>query len=368
MRRKIFRQAIAVLVAASALLAAGCEDEAEISPPPPIRSIKYMKLEDGAAQQKRRISGVIAAVESSDVAFQAGGQVVRLHKKVGDLVQEGDVLAELDPEPLRLRLATAQAELAKANASVADNESKFSQQKRLFDKGYATRTNYESALAAMRTSKGARGVAQSQAQIARRDLRKAKLTAPFSGVIAKQSIDQYEEVASGQAIFTIQSAGDAEVRVSLPETLISAVSVGDKADVLVDLVSPNALPGRVTEIAPVAEGVNAYPVTVRLDMAPDALRPGMSAEVVFAFTPAQVQGVFQIPIPAYRAHVDREGGQVFVFESGKLTARQVDVVEVSGNALQVTGALQPGEIIATAGISLLYDGMPARLLDPAKLR
>ena len=71
---------------------------------------------------------------------------------------------------------------------------------------------------------------------------------------------------------------------------------------------------------------------------------------------------------AFSSFLGDLGGQVFVFESGKLTARQVDVVEVSGNALQVTGALQPGEIIATAGISLLYDGMPARLLDPAKLR
>jgi RND family efflux transporter MFP subunit len=368
MRSLNSRRSIALAIVASALLVAGCEEEAEISAPPPIRSIKYMKLEDGAAIQKRRISGVIAAVATSEVAFQTGGQVVKLNKKVGDIVKSGEVVAELDPEPLRLRLATAQAELAKANASVADNESKFSQQKSLFDKGYATRTNYESALAAMRTSKGARGVAQSQVQIARRDLRKASLVAPFSGVVAKQSIDQYEEVASGQGIYTIQSAGDAEVRVSLPETLINAVSVGDKAEVLVDLVTTKPLPGRVTEIAPIAEGVNAYPVTVRLDEAPDALRPGMSAEVVFAFLPEQVQGVFQIPIPAYRAHTDREGGQVYVFESGKLAARQVTVVEVSGNALQITGAVKPGEIIATAGISLLYDGMPARLLDPAKLR
>lgn len=362
------RRRLPLSVAISAFLLTACEEEAKISPPPPIRSIKYMKLEDGAAIQKRRISGVIAAVDTSVVAFQASGQVVKLHKKVGDLVKVGDLLAELDPEPLRLRLATAQAELAKANASVADNESKFSQQKRLFDKGYATRTNYESALAAMRTSKGSRGVAQTQVQIARRDLQKASMKAPFSGAVAKQSIDQYEEVAAGQAIYTIQSEGDAEVRVSLPETLISAVSVGDRADVLVDLVSLNPLPARVTEIAPIAEGVNAYPVTVRLDKAPDGLRSGMSAEVVFAFNSTQAQGVFQIPIPAYLALVDQEGGQVFVFVDGKLEARQVNVVEVSGNALQVTGPLKTGEIIATAGISLLYDGMPAKLLDPAKLR
>jgi membrane fusion protein, multidrug efflux system len=126
MRTLNFRRGMTLAIAASALLVAGCEDEAEISAPPPIRLIKYMKLEDGAAIQKRQITGVIAAVATSEVAFQTGGQVVKLNKKVGDTVKAGEVVAELDPEPLRLRLATAGAELAKANASVADNESKFS--------------------------------------------------------------------------------------------------------------------------------------------------------------------------------------------------------------------------------------------------
>lgn len=347
---------------------AGCDDAAPAATPAPVRAIKYMTLEAGLENQRRRISGVVEAGTTSVVAFQTGGQVIEILKNVGDAVEAGDLLARLDPEPLRLRLASAQSEAVKARAAVTDGESKHSQQKQLFEKGYATRTNFESALASLRGARGDLGVAQSQLDIAKRDLAKSELRAPFSGVIAKRSTDAFEEVSAGQSIFTLQTEGEYEVRVSLPETLINVVSLGDATGVLIPLARETMFPGVVSEISPLSEGVNAYPVTIKLLETVDQLRPGMSAEALFEFpTPGGSEG-FTVPIAALKPLVGEEGGELFVFNEGKLAVRKVRVVNVRDNALQIVGDIAAGDVIATAGVSLLYDGMPARLLDPASLR
>lgn len=350
------------------LLLSACEDEKAASADVPVRAIKYTVLTDGVAAQQRRISAVVEAATTSNVAFQTAGQVIELVHKVGDEVAEGDLLARLDPEPLQLKLAGAQSELQKAQAALSDAESKHAQQDQLFKGGYTTRTNFETALANLRTARGALGVARSQLNIARRDLEKAELRAPFSGVVAKKNIERFEEVSSGQAIYTIQTEADTEVRVSLPETLIRAVSVGDAVKVEVPLASPDAIDGKVTEIAPLAEGVNAYPVAIRLEDPPPGLRPGMSAEAVFEFRTAESNGAFTVPMSALKPTVGSEGGSLYVFNDGKLAEKSVRVVNVRDNSLQIVGDVQVGDIVATAGVSLLHDGMQVRLLDPEALR
>jgi RND family efflux transporter MFP subunit len=360
-------QSLAAALALSLLLAA-CEDERQAAEEPPVRAIKYTVLKEGVDAQRRRLSGTVEAATRSAVAFQTAGQVVELTRKAGDAVTRGELLARLDPEPFRLALASAESELQQAEAAVADAESKFGQQEKLFETGFTTRTAYETALANLRTARGTLGVARSRVDLARRDLRKADLGAPFDGVVARKEVDLYEEVASGQPIYTVQSEGDAEVRVSLPETLIGAVTVGDAVAVVVDLVSPEPLAGRITEIAPLAEGVNAYPVVIRLDDPPGALRPGMSAEAIFEFRSPQTAGAFSLPITALRPEVGQDAAKVFVFRDGVLEARRIRVVNLRDNAVQITGDIADGDIVATAGVSLLHDGMRVRLLDPELIR
>lgn len=364
----IGQQMLKLSVLATCLALLACDEQAAAPQEAPVRAIKYLTLEAGLENQRRRISGVVEAGTRSVVAFQTGGQVVELAKNVGDSVEAGVLLAKLDPEPLRLRVASARSEVQQAQATLADAQSKHRQQSELFDKGYATRSNFETALANLRGARGGVGVAQSQLDIAERDLAKSELKAPFAGVIAKRNVDEFEEVSAGQAIFTLQTEGEFEVKVSLPETLINVVALGDYVDIHVPLAREAPFAGVVSEVAPQAEGVNAYPVTVRMLESVGSLRPGMSAEATFEFPTLGAFEGFAIPIAALKPLVGQEGGEVFVFKDGKLAVRKVQVINVRDNALQIVGDVQAGEVIATAGVSLLYDGMPARLLDPASLQ
>ena len=362
------RKGLSGLVVLSILGLTACGEEEVAAPPPPIRAIKYMVLKKGVEKQQRRISGVITAGTTSNAAFETTGQVIELVKNVGDQVDVGELIAKLDPEPFKLRLQEAESKLQQAQAALSDGQSKFKQQQQLFRKGYATRTSYESSIATLRNAEGAIGIAQSQLKIAKRNLSKADLLAPFSGVVAKRSVEVFEAVTSGAVVYTLQTQGESEVDVSLPETLINFVSIGDKVEVIVSLLGTEPLAGRLTEIAPLSEDVNAYPVTVLLTETSEGLRPGMSAQVVFEFKSDETVGGFTIPIAALKALPGQEGGAVFVFADGTVKEHSVEVVGLRDNSLQIKGDIKDGDVIATAGVSLLFDGMQARLLDPSSLQ
>ena len=346
----------------------GCGEEEAAVKPPPIRAIKYMELSSGVQNQQRRIAGIVTAGTSSAVAFETSGQVIALLKDVGDHVDGSELIARLDPEPFELRVQETESKLGQAKAALADRSSKYRQQAQLFKKGYTTRTNYESALADLRNAEGSIGIAESQLKIAKRDLVKTELRAPFPGVIARKEVDDFEEVTSGQVVYQLQTEGEFEVKISLPETLVTAVSLGDRVGVAVNLLGPDPIPGRITEIAPLAEDVNAYPVTVLLEDTPENLRVSMSAQVILEFASEASSDAFTVPIAALSPLAGEEGGLVYVFNDGTLSARKVRVVGLRDNSLQVIGDVADGDVIATAGVSLLHDGMQARLLDPAVLR
>lgn len=362
---KTFLKALACLLP---VVLAGCDEESEAPAEEVIRSIKYMTLEQRAGAQERRIAGIVAAAQTTNAAFETAGQVIELLRRSGDPVSEGDLIARLDPEPYQLRVSEAENALAQAQASLDDAQKKFDQQKKLLDQGFATRTAFDSAEATLKNAKGAYGVAESQLDLARRDLNKTDLKAPFSGVIARKDVDVFEEIGGGQSIYAIQSADEGKIEASMPETLINTVSLGTVVEVSFPPLGGALTSGRIDEIAPSAGDANAYPIEIVLDNAPPGMRPGMSAQITFSFETEETGSAFVVPIGAVAAQPGGPG-RVFVFDpqSKTLATRTVNVANVHDNSLQIIGDLSSGEIIATAGISFLHDGMRVDLFDPGSL-
>lgn len=353
------------------LLAAACDEEEEVQIVEEIRAIKYMALDERAGQQERRIAGIVSAAIVSNVAFETSGQVVSLLRNAGDHVEEGELIGRLDAEPYRLRVAQAQSSLAQAQATLEDAQRKFEQQRQLFEQGFATQTALDSATATFKNAEGALGVAQSQLDLAQRDLAKTDLRAPFAGVISNKLIEVFEEVTGGQAIYSLQTEGQDKVEAALPETLINTVSLGYDVQVTFPPLGGAMTPGTVTEISPLTGDVNAYPIEISLAETPPGLRSGMSAQIIFEFATAATGVAFSVPLGAVLPDTaGGDDGHIFVYDedSGTLSKRTVTVANIHDNMLLISGELEPGEIIATAGVSFLHDGMTVELLDPNTLR
>ncbi|MEM7212456.1 MAG: efflux RND transporter periplasmic adaptor subunit [Pseudomonadota bacterium] len=355
----------------TAFTLAACEEEQKgENTEPAIRAIKHMTLDQRAGLQQRRIAGVVTAAISTNVGFEIGGQVIELLRQAGDRVDDGELIARLDPEPSRLRMAQSENSLAQSQATLDDSRKKFEQQRKLRAQGYATQTAFDSAEATLKNAEGAVGVAESSLDLARRDLAKTDLKAPFAGVIGRREVDVFQEVTGGQPIYSIQSDGEDKIEASLPETLINTVSLGSTVEVNFPPLGGVTVKGVVDEIAPLAGDANAYPIEVRLEGTPPGLRAGMSAELIFRFETEATGNAFMVPMTALKPKVGQEEASVFVYnaDSGTLSERGVQVTNVENNSMQVVGDLSEGEVIATAGVSFLHDGMKVTLFDAELLK
>ena len=88
---------------------AGCGREEQALPPPPSRPVKVFTVEGGSAEAIRTFPGRVDATQRAELAFRVGGQLQELLVKEGDLVQEGQVLARLDPTDYKIVLEDRQA-------------------------------------------------------------------------------------------------------------------------------------------------------------------------------------------------------------------------------------------------------------------
>lgn len=348
---------------------AACSDDQHAPSEEIVRHIKHMTLKAREAKQSRLIAGVIKPVVSSNVAFEIGGQVTKMTVSVGDRVKSGDLIAELDPQTYQLRLQSASGALQAARARLADAEKKFAQQQKLFEKKFTTKTNYDTALSTLEGARSDVSIQESQVSIAKRDLTKTKLLAPFTGAISEKHVEVFEEVTAGKPIVTLHTEGNYEIDVSLPETLVNEVKVGDKVDVQLSIGERARLEGYIKDISSQAAQGNAYPLTIGLVQSEAAalnkLRPGMTVEVTFKFDEAYNGSAFFVPTSAI-VPTEKEGEvSLFVFktEAGVVEKRRAQVVNIRDNNVLITGDIKPGDIIAVAGVSFLVDQMKVKLLQ-----
>ena len=348
------------------LLLVGCAEEQPPQKAEVVRHIKHMTLKLKPVNQARVIAGLVQPVVETNVAFEVAGQIRQLKVSVGDRVQKGALIAELDPQTYQLNLRSAQGALERAKATLADAEKKFNQQKQLYQKKFTTKTNYDTALANLESAKSQISIEQSRVDIAQRDLDKTKLLAPFTGAISEKKVEVFEEVTAGTSIVVLHTEGDFEVDVSVPATLVNEIHVGDKVKVKLSLGDQAPFEGYIKDLSSQAGQANAFPATIALNSKVPGLRPGMSVEVTFEFAGAPDQGeTFNVPLSAVLVSDEANKDYMFVFNKEKqyVERRIVEVVNIRDNILIVKGDVREGDVVATAGLSFLVDQMPVRLMN-----
>ena len=345
---------------------AGCSEDADKTEAEVVRHIKHMTLKAKPVQQTRVIAGIVSPIVQSNVAFEIGGQVHQMHVSVGDRVKKGDLIAELDPQTYELNVRSAEGSLLSAEAALVDAEKKFEQQSKLYKKKYTTKTNYDTALATLEKARSNVEIQKSALAIAKRNLSKTKLRAPFDGAISEKSVEVFEEVTAGKTIVVLHTENNYQFDLSLPESLFNEVHVVYEVVVKLSFGSnEQPLKGIVKEVSSQAGQANAFPVTINLTETVSVLRPGMSVEVTFAFSQKFTGESFNVPIAAVTPSGEQGVSYAFVYQPEKkvVERRSVKIVNIRDNVLIIAGDVKEGEIIAVAGLSFLHDQMPVRLLE-----
>src|SRR6185369_8104171 len=125
--------------------------------------------------------GTIMPLRTVTVRSRVDGELVRLHFTEGQLVKEGDLLAEIDPRPFQVMLMQAEGNMARDQALLANARIDFERYKTLFEQDSIAKQQVDTQAALVRQYEGAVKTDQAMVDNARLQLTYARITAPISG-------------------------------------------------------------------------------------------------------------------------------------------------------------------------------------------
>ena len=330
-----------------------------------VRSIKTITVGEQPAEKIFKFSGQVAAVDSSGLSFEVGGQVASVEVDIGDRVKKGQLLAALDPEPYQLEVDAAQADLVKARDNVTKTKAEYERQKRIFEQGAGAERYVEVTEYQYKAARSAVNFQIAKLDQARRDLRKTKLISPYDGVIAWRSVQPNEEVGVGQKILEINATGKMEVELAIPETTVDRIHIDDPATVTFPTLPGESTNGHISYIGGAAVKANAFPVKVELIDPDEKVKPGMTAEASLTIKNENLKPGYLVPMQAILPSPESNRGYAFVYDPDTSTVKKTPVRSrgTSDKEVIVDEGLEAGDIIAVAGVSFLADGMEVKLME-----
>ena len=349
-------------VAMSLALLAGCgkkAPEAEAAVPVIAQPVQAV---DGAATG--RFPGEIHARYEMPLSFRVGGQLTARYVNPGDLVKQGQALAQLDPTDASNQLAAAKAAL-----EAAEHRLLFATQQRDRDEAQSkqnlisqlqleqTQDAYASALAA-------RDQAKQQFELAQNQSRYTTLVADHDGAITSRQADVGQVLAAGQAVFNFAWSGEREVYLDVPESRIDGMVIGQTAKVTLPALPGRVFDARVREIAPAADPQSrTYLVKLTIDQPGAVLQLGMTADVALQ---AAASSAVVVSVPATALFHQGEHPAVWVVRPADATLelRPVSVTRYGERDVLIAGGLKAGERVVMQGVHTVSVGEKVAPIAP----
>lgn len=344
------------------LLVAACEE-----PPPPaaeIRPVRTVVVEPQTLDDSIALTGEIRARYESDLGFRVGGKIVARTVDVGTTVKAGDVLARLDEADARNALEVARAAVTAAQATVDQQRPQRDRQKYLLDRGWTTRVDYELAVRNLQAAEAQLQEAQANAQFAQDQLSYTTLAADHDGIVTAVGAEVGQVVSAGQMVARVARPGEREAVFNVAETRMSRAANAHGIPVEVSLLGNPQITtvGSVREVSPSADPVTrTYTVKIALPEAPEEMRLGMTVT-----GRVQQRGKPIVALPP-TALFQKDGAPAVwtVADGNTVRLRPVTVLRYDTDRVLVSGGLDRGDIVVTAGVNVLADGQKVRLMETA---
>jgi len=279
------RLLMGVALGGSVAAASGC-GRGEASEAPAVQTMEVVR-------QTMRITaeatGQVEPVRQVEVKSKASGEILRLHADIGDRVEPGTLLAEIDPRDVENAYNQADADLEVAQARVDISQAQLSRSQELLAAGVITQQEMESQRLDFANSRASLVKAQTNLELADLRLSDVTIRAPIAGTILTRSVEEgtviqsaSSNVSGGSILFIMANLDEMQVRTLVDETDMGQVVAGLTASIQVEAFPGQTFQGVVEKVEPqatVQQNVTMFPVIVRLDNRQGLLRPGMNAEV-----------------------------------------------------------------------------------------
>lgn len=354
-----FSRLLIAAAPALVLLVSGCKRETAEEAPPP-RPVRTVVVEKGGLGQTIVLTGQILAEKEVALAFRIAGRIIERSVDVGARVTPEQVVAMLDPQNELNTLRSARAALSSAKGRLEQDSNHFDRQQTLLRQGWTTRANFEQAQQALRTAQAAVDDAKAQVEIAEDRVSYTQLKAGVTGTITRRAAESGEVVQAGQLVYTVARDTGWDAVFDVPaQVLRTAPPDSDVAIALTDDPSVVAK-GRVRQVDPQADPVTrTFKVRVAVNDPPAAMRLGATVSGRL-----EVDHGHGLTLPASALTSTQGGPAVWVVDPAGLTValKPVEVLRFDPGTVVISGGLDGGEIVVTAGVQALHPGQKVRLL------
>ena len=350
------------------LLSACSKEEVEKDAPRPVRTI-VIKTEP--TMLRRTYPAVVLPAQQAELSFKVAGRVVELPIRAATQVKEGDAIAQLDKREFEAAVARLESQYKAARAQLDKQRKQLERFQQLVDKGTVPRADFEKEQAKFKSDQATADDLNTQLSEARADLEETTLRAPFDGIIAERSIENFTNVEANSVVAVLQTLETIDLQYDIPG--IDVAIFGQKKDIKIK-ARLDVAPGREFDAKTVEFSTQADPATqtfrgrASMDYPDDVtVLPGMTGSIT-GTTELDNQDMLTIPESALAAEPD---GSTYVWvvkqPENSVTRRKVTPLELTGGKISISGDLELGEVVVTAGVSFLREGMIVKpITDGAK--
>lgn len=347
------------------MLMVGCNNATEEVKKEPVKPIKHGLVESFGGLTTRTFNGITQSGSETNLSFRTGGLITQLNVSVGQRVRRGQALAQLDQTDVRLALEQAELDVANAEVQLQTATSTFDRIKLLYETNNVSLSDYDQAKSTLSNAQSSYEISLRRLDLQRSQLSYTTLTAPMSGIVSTVNVERNEVIRAGQSILTMsqENARDIEAQAGVPERYISQVQQGSTTTIRIPTLNVE-FEGVITELGYNSSG-GTYPVITSMDNPSSDVRPGMPVEVTFTFGDESQQSQLIVPVKAVGE--DENGAFVYVLtpsdELYQVEKVSIEIGSLISGGFIVRSGLEEDQIVATAGLRTLFDGMKVTLLN-----
>ena len=308
------------------------------------QTVKIDTIVSADKQTFLQFPGKVKAAQDISLAFRVSGTISKIHVKDGTRVQEGQLLAELDPTDYQVQLDATEAEYQQIKAEAERVMALYK------DNGTTPNAN----------DKAVYGLKQITAKYKHHkdQLAYTRLYAPFNGYVQNRLFEAPETIGAGMPVLSMISSGTPEVEINLPAAEYIRRDQVDNYHCTFDIYPGETYPLKLISVTPKANANQLY--TMRLQVVPGTPAvpsPGMNTMVTISYRTEQTN-TLSVPTGAI---LQKEGkAYVFVFNPSDNTVHKQEISMLrllnNGHSLITAGQLKPGELIVSSGVHHIEDG------------
>ena len=380
------------MAAAMALTLTGCGSKSEASSSSSSEgtsqgvAVQVEEIQLSDISTDNSVSGQVASDDERSIFIAASVKCTKTYFEAGDRVNAGDVICTLDLASTQASYEAATISYNSAAQSYRDQSEVFAQQislyqknladlKQLYEIGAASQIEIDQAQLQLDSAIATRNATLAQLEAGMQSYRSnieqlstvlenvdgsGNVIAPITGTLVNMNAVENSFISNTMPVAVIDGADQMKVRVSVSETLIPKLNIGDEADVTVSSIG-QSFKATIRSVEQAAsQQTKLYTVTLAVPSDVSGLLSGMFADVTFHTDTSKNT----IVIPTETIMTSGNSQYVYIVENGD-TAKYVEVTTgLTGTGVtEITSGLEAGQQLVVVGQTYLSDGDAVRVVS-----